>query len=44
MLDLRWNNCGLLGGRAFVDLLHWNQVLIEVDCIGNEMPDGMNHN
>ena len=41
MIDLRWNNCGLVGGRAFLDLLQWNQALIEVDLIGNEMPDGI---
>ena len=38
--DLRWNNCGLIGGRAFVDLLQWNQVLVELDLIGNEIPEG----
>jgi chromosome segregation ATPase len=38
-LDLRWNSAGLIGGRAFVDILKWNTTLIEIDLAGNELPD-----
>lgn len=38
-VDLRWNNSGLIGGRAFVDCLKWNTTLIELDLTGNELPE-----
>ncbi|KAI9341817.1 hypothetical protein DFJ73DRAFT_536955 [Zopfochytrium polystomum] len=38
-LDLRWNNAGLIGGRAFVDVLQWNMSILEVLLTGNEVPE-----
>ena len=36
---MRWNNAGLLGGRAFVDVLKWNVLLMDLDLTGNEIPE-----
>ncbi|KAI8855026.1 hypothetical protein BC829DRAFT_107797 [Chytridium lagenaria] len=37
--DLRWNNVGIIGGRAFVEALKWNMVITEIELTGNEIPD-----
>lgn len=39
--DLRWNNAGLIGGRALVDLLKWNMVLEDIQLTGNEIPEDL---
>jgi chromosome segregation ATPase len=36
---LRWNHAGLIGGRAFADLLKWNKTLVSLELAGNEVPD-----
>lgn len=38
-LDLRWNNIGVIGGRAFLDILKWNKTLMYLDLTGNELPE-----
>lgn len=37
--DLRWNNVGLVGGRAFLTLCQTNKTLSDVNLIGNNVPD-----
>ena len=39
LLDLRWNNIGILGGRAFVNLLAFNKTLSRLELAGNNVPD-----
>ncbi|KAJ3323547.1 Elongation of fatty acids protein 2 [Blyttiomyces sp. JEL0837] len=39
MKDLRWNNVGLLGGRAALESIQNNFIVQEVDVSGNEVPD-----
>ena len=39
--DLRWNNAGLIGGRALVDLMRWNMVLEDIPLTGNEVPEDL---
>jgi hypothetical protein len=36
---LRWNNAGVVGGRALQDLLKMNQTLFEVLVTGNDIPE-----
>lgn len=36
--DLRWNNIGLLGGRALVNCLPSNRTLWKLDLAGNNIP------
>lgn len=36
--DLRWNNIGLLGGRALVNCLPGNRTLWKLDLAGNNVP------
>lgn len=36
--DLRWNNIGLLGGRALVNCLPGNRTLWRLDLAGNSVP------
>ncbi|KAJ3109086.1 Leucine-rich repeat-containing protein 45 [Phlyctochytrium planicorne] len=38
-LDIRWNNAGIIGGRAFVEALKWNMVVTEIELVGNDIPD-----
>lgn len=37
-LDLRWNNVGLLGGRALLNCLHSNRALRQLELAGNNVP------
>ncbi|KAH0629420.1 hypothetical protein JD844_011481 [Phrynosoma platyrhinos] len=37
-LDLRWNNIGLLGGRALLNCLHSNRALRQLELAGNNVP------
>ena len=36
--DLRWNNVGLLGGRAIVEMLQTNKILTRIELAGNNIP------
>uniref|UniRef100_A0A2K5CD70 Leucine-rich repeat-containing protein 45 n=1 Tax=Aotus nancymaae TaxID=37293 RepID=A0A2K5CD70_AOTNA len=36
--DLRWNNIGLLGGRALMNCLPSNRTLWRLDLVGNNIP------
>uniref|UniRef100_A0A663M7E9 Leucine rich repeat containing 45 n=1 Tax=Athene cunicularia TaxID=194338 RepID=A0A663M7E9_ATHCN len=36
--DLRWNNVGLLGGRALLNCLHSNKTLKRLELAGNNVP------
>lgn len=36
--DLRWNNIGLLGGRAFLEMLKSNKFLSRLELAGNNVP------
>uniref|UniRef100_A0A8C8AUI6 Leucine rich repeat containing 45 n=1 Tax=Otus sunia TaxID=257818 RepID=A0A8C8AUI6_9STRI len=36
--DLRWNNIGLLGGRALLNCLHSNKTLKRLELAGNNVP------
>lgn len=36
--DLRWNNIGLLGGRALVSCLPSNRTLWRLELAGNSVP------
>ena len=36
--DLRWNNVGLLGGRAIVEMLQTNKTLTRIELAGNNIP------
>ena len=38
LLDLRWNNIGLLGGRALVNCLPSNRTLWRLELAGNNVP------
>jgi hypothetical protein len=38
-LDLRWNNVGLIGGRAFLALFQTNNILHDLQLLGNNIPD-----
>ncbi|XP_031984553.1 leucine-rich repeat-containing protein 45 isoform X5 [Corvus moneduloides] len=50
--DLRWNNIGLLGGRALLNCLHSNKTLKRLELAGNNVPgdilkaveQALNHN
>ncbi|XP_037258294.1 leucine-rich repeat-containing protein 45 isoform X5 [Falco rusticolus] len=52
LVDLRWNNIGLLGGRALLNCLHSNKTLKRLELAGNNVPSdilkaveqAMNHN
>lgn len=37
MKDIRWNNAGLIGGRALLDMLKSNMTLSTVEVAGNEI-------
>lgn len=37
--DLRWNNVGLIGGRALLVLCQSNGTLEELQLVGNNIPD-----
>lgn len=37
-IDLRWNNIGLLGGRALLNCLHSNKTLKRLELAGNNVP------
>ncbi|BFZ12757.1 hypothetical protein BsWGS_15796 [Bradybaena similaris] len=37
-LDLRWNNCGLLGGRALLEMLQSNKTLSRLELAGSNVP------
>lgn len=36
--DLRWNNIGLLGGRALLEVLQQNCALLQLEMAGNNIP------
>ena len=36
--DLRWNNVGLLGGRAIIEMLQTNKILTRIELAGNNIP------
>lgn len=36
--DLRWNNIGLLGGRALLEALLQNRTLVQLEMAGNNIP------
>lgn len=36
--DLRWNNVGLLGGRAIVEMLQTNKIVTRIELAGNNIP------
>ena len=38
LLDLRWNNMGLLGGRSLLEALQQNQTLVQLEMAGNNVP------
>lgn len=38
LLDLRWNNIGLIGGRALLNALDYNKTLVRLDLAGNNTP------
>ena len=35
---MRWNNVGLLGGRAIVEMLQTNKTLTRIELAGNNIP------
>ena len=35
---MRWNNVGLLGGRAIVEMLQTNKILTRIELAGNNIP------
>lgn len=37
--DLRWNNIGLMGGRAILAALEFNKTLVRLDLLGNNIPN-----
>ena len=37
-VDLRWNNVGLLGGRAILEMLNTNKTLCRLELAGNNIP------
>lgn len=37
--DLRWNNIGLMGGRAILAALESNKTLVRLDLLGNNIPN-----
>jgi hypothetical protein len=37
-IDLRWNNIGLLGGRAVLEMLKANKILSRLELAGNNVP------
>ena len=37
--DLRWNNVGLLGGRALLNALDYNKTLVKLELAGNTTPN-----
>jgi hypothetical protein len=39
LLDLRWNNLGLIGGKAIADSVKFNYSLAVLDVVGNDIPD-----
>ena len=36
--DLRWNNVGLLGGRAIIEMLQTNKTVTRIELAGNNIP------
>lgn len=38
-IDLRWNNVGLIGGRAILSLCQSNSTLNDFQLIGNNIPE-----
>lgn len=38
MLDLRWNNIGLVGGRSLLEAFKFNKTLDQIDLNGNDIP------
>jgi Ran GTPase-activating protein (RanGAP) involved in mRNA processing and transport len=38
-LDLRWNNIGLVGGKAILSSLKKNNSLYKLELTGNNIPD-----
>lgn len=38
-LDLRWNNIGMIGGRALLASCQSNSTLNELQLVGNDIPD-----
>ena len=38
-LDLRWNNVGLIGGRAILSLCQSNSTLNDFQLVGNNIPE-----
>ncbi len=39
LIDLRWNNVGLIGGRALLSLCESNSTLNDLQLVGNNIPD-----
>lgn len=37
-VDLRWNNVGLLGGRAILEMLQTNKTVSRLELAGNNIP------
>ena len=37
-IDLRWNNVGLLGARAILEMLQTNKTLCRLELAGNNIP------
>lgn len=38
VVDLRWNNIGLLGGRSLLEALQQNKALVQLEMAGNNIP------
>jgi len=36
---LRWNNIGLVGGKALIEAFKLNRTLDKIELNGNDMPD-----
>lgn len=37
--DLRWNSLGLVGGRAFAEMLVNNKSIVNIEISGNDISD-----
>ena len=39
IIDLSWNNCGLVGGRALLDCLEHNRTMVSLELTGNSVAE-----
>ena len=39
ILDLRWNNVGLIGGRQLISALDTNKTVVKLELAGNNTPE-----